>query len=81
MDAISSIGHNGRRDKQFIEHFYIVTVGTVHDEALLQVESTITREEIAAIKACMTNVATLDVPLKVDVEIMQRWGEGIKQED
>ncbi|MBY0201678.1 MULTISPECIES: hypothetical protein [Paenibacillus] len=36
VDAISSIGHNGRRDEQFNEDFYIVTAGTVHDEALLQ---------------------------------------------
>ncbi len=56
------------------------TAGTVHDEALLQVSRSITREEITEIENCMIRAASLDVPLKVDVELMERWGEGIKPE-
>ncbi|PZT54316.1 hypothetical protein [Paenibacillus silvae] len=52
------------------------TAGTVHDEALLQVERKIKREEIAAIKACMTNAAILDVPLKL---MLNLCNEGVKK--
>lgn len=51
-------------------------LGTVHDEALLLVPETITREEIAQIENCMTSVVKISVPLKTDVEIARRWGEG-----
>ncbi|MFT4413235.1 DNA polymerase [Fredinandcohnia humi] len=54
-------------------------IGTVHDEALMLVDSSITLKEIEEIEACMIRSAELDVPLKVDTEIMTRWGEGYKK--
>lgn len=51
-------------------------IGTVHDEALLLVPEAITLEEIVEIEQCMTGAASLDVPLRVDTEIMTRWGQG-----
>ncbi|WP_328793715.1 DNA polymerase [Heliomicrobium undosum] len=53
--------------------------GTVHDEALMLVDTNITERDIQDIEACMTAAASLAVPLKVDTEIMTRWGEGIKK--
>lgn len=53
--------------------------GTVHDEALLLVPETITIQEIQQIEACMINAVKLNVPIKVDTEIMRRWGEGQKK--
>lgn len=53
--------------------------GTVHDEALILVPNTITLEEVREIEACMTRAANLEVPVKVDTELMTRWGEGIKK--
>ncbi|MTV50780.1 DNA polymerase I [Heliobacillus mobilis] len=53
--------------------------GTVHDEALMIVDDTVTECDVKEIEACMITAASLTVPLKVDTEIMQRWGEGVKK--
>lgn len=53
--------------------------GTVHDEALVLVPNTITLEEVREIEACMVRAANLEVPVKVDTELMTRWGEGQKK--
>ncbi|WP_440118193.1 DNA polymerase [Paenibacillus sp. QZ-Y1] len=53
--------------------------GTVHDEALLEVSCAITWEEVKEIENCMMCAASLDILLKVDVELIERWGEGVKQ--
>ncbi|MBC9785901.1 DNA polymerase I, partial [Heliobacterium chlorum] len=53
--------------------------GTVHDEALMMVDNTVTECDVKEIEACMTSAASLNVPLKVDTEIMRRWGEGVKK--
>lgn len=65
-------------------HDYVITkewrvAGTVHDEALLYVPLTITKEEVAEIEQCMTGSATLSIPMKVDVEFSLRWGEGVNK--
>lgn len=54
-------------------------IGTVHDEALMLVDANVTLQEIAELEACMTSTITLEVPLKVDTELMTRWGEGKKK--
>lgn len=64
---------------------YIIPKGwkmlaTVHDEILLEVDESITREEVEEIEYLMTSVVNLDVPLKVDTEIMRRWGEGVPKD-
>ncbi|WP_341479148.1 DNA polymerase [Heliobacterium chlorum] len=53
--------------------------GTVHDEALMLVDDSVTECDVKEIEACMTSAASLAVPLVVDTEIMQRWGEGVKK--
>lgn len=53
--------------------------GTVHDEALVLVPNTITLQEVKEIEACMVKAANLEVPVKVDTELMSRWGEGVKK--
>lgn len=52
-------------------------LATIHDEILLEVPETITLEEIREVEHIMQNTTTLDIPIKVDTEIMRRWGEGI----
>ncbi|MBC9786410.1 DNA polymerase I, partial [Heliobacterium chlorum] len=53
--------------------------GTVHDEALILVDDCVTEQDVQEIERCMTAAASLAVPLKVDTEIMRRWGEGVKK--
>ncbi|WP_341479141.1 DNA polymerase [Heliobacterium chlorum] len=55
--------------------------GTVHDEALMMVDDSVTNGDVKEIEECMTSAASLDVPLVVDTEIMRRWGEGVKKEE
>lgn len=54
-------------------------VGTVHDEALLECPIDITKEQTERIEKAMTESATLEVPLKVDVAFMHEWGNEIKK--
>ncbi|MCW2279252.1 DNA polymerase [Heliophilum fasciatum] len=55
--------------------------GTVHDEALIIVDASISAQEVAELEQCMTSAAQLDVPLKVDTDLMTRWGEGISKKE
>ncbi|SFH22574.1 DNA polymerase-1 [Desulfotomaculum arcticum] len=55
--------------------------GTVHDEALLLVDNTVTLAEVNELEACMIQATKLTVPVKVDTEVMTRWGDGIKKEE
>lgn len=50
-------------------------LGTVHDEALLELPIDVTQEQIAEVEEAMTGSATLEVPLKVDVAFMHEWGK------
>lgn len=52
-------------------------LATIHDEVLLEVPDTITPEEITAIEDIMKTCVKLAVPMKVDTEVMKRWGEGV----
>ncbi|MDC3413939.1 DNA polymerase [Terrihalobacillus insolitus] len=56
-------------------------LATVHDEALLEVPDTITKEQTEEIEAAMTKAASLEVPLKVDVAFMREWGNETKKDD
>lgn len=56
-------------------------LATVHDEALLEVPETITKEQVEEIEFAMTGSATLEVPFKVDVAFMHEWGNEISKED
>jgi len=56
-------------------------VGTVHDEALLELPETITQDQAHEIETAMTSAATLEVPLKVDVAFMREWGAETKMSE
>ena len=52
-------------------------LATIHDEVLLLVPITITREEVAEFEDVMLNSYRFgNVPNKTDIEITTRWGEG-----
>ena len=53
-------------------------LSTIHDEIIMEVPETITQEQVKQIETVMTNAMTFSLPLKVDVEMMHRWGDGIK---
>jgi DNA polymerase I len=52
-------------------------VATVHDEVLIEVPEEITREEVHTLESIMRDCIEVSVPMKVDAEIMYRWGEGM----
>ncbi|MED4841546.1 DNA polymerase [Weizmannia sp. CD-2023] len=53
-------------------------IGTVHDENILEIPATVTKEELCDLYDCMRCAVELRVPLKCDLEIMERWGHGFK---
>lgn len=55
-------------------------LGTVHDEALLEVPENITIDQVHEIETAMIGATTLDVPLKVDVAFMYEWGKEISKQ-
>ncbi|MCY8048427.1 DNA polymerase [Bacillus haynesii] len=52
-------------------------VATVHDEVLIEVPETISRGEIDKLATIMRDCVNVSVPMKVDPEVMYRWGEGM----
>lgn len=52
-------------------------LATIHDEILIEVPDTITLEEILEIEEVMKQTTSLNVPIKVDTEVMKRWGDGL----
>lgn len=55
---------------------------TVHDECLLLVPDTITREDIAEFEDMMINTYKFgNVRNKTDIELMRRWGEGVSVDE
>ncbi|MEH7117240.1 DNA polymerase [Neobacillus vireti] len=52
-------------------------IATIHDECLFMIPETVSPEEIEELENIMKGVVKLAVPLKVDTEVMVRWGEGI----
>lgn len=55
-------------------------IATIHDEILIEVPDTVTLEEINAVEDLLTNTTKLDVPIKVDTEVMRRWGRSVPKE-
>jgi DNA polymerase I len=53
-------------------------LASIHDEVLLYVPRDITIEEVRDIEDIMINTVKLKVPSATDIEIMSRWGEGVK---
>lgn len=56
-------------------------IGTIHDEILFLVDDTITLQEVEELESLMMNCVKLEIPLKVDTELMHRWGEGVKKSE
>ena len=56
-------------------------VATVHDEVLIEVPEEIARDEVHTLESIMRDCIEVSVPMKVDAEIMYRWGEGMDVED
>jgi DNA polymerase I len=56
--------------------------GVIHDEALVMVPDTITREGIAEFEDVMINTYRFgEVSNKTDIELMKRWGKGVSVEE
>ena len=56
-------------------------LATIHDEVLFEIPASATREEIEALAAVQRDAVQLSVPMKVDVEIAQRWGCGMSLDE
>jgi DNA polymerase I len=57
-------------------------LATIHDEVLLLVPETVTREDIAEFERVMIESYRFgNVKNKTDIEIMRRWGEGVSVEE
>jgi DNA polymerase I len=57
-------------------------LATIHDEVLLLVPETVTREDIAEFERVMLESYRFgNVPNKTDIEIMRRWGEGVSVDE
>lgn len=56
-------------------------LATIHDEVLLEVPDTITPEEVTTLEDIMKTCVKLAVPMKVDTEVMKRWGEGVPRKE
>ena len=56
-------------------------LGTIHDEILMEVPDNIEEWQIERIADAMVNCVELSLELKVDIEIMKRWGEGIPRKE
>lgn len=54
----------------------------VHDEALLQVPDTVTKQDVRDFEDVMINSYKFgDIPNKTDLEFYKRWGVGISEEE
>ena len=57
------------------QHLNIKIISQVHDELIFEVPNDIINTATTLIKDKMENVCTLKVPLQVDIELGQNWGE------
>ena len=56
-------------------------LGCVHDEVLLEIPESATKEEIDTLNALQRDAVKLSIPFKCDVEISGRWGCGMPYAD
>lgn len=52
-------------------------LATIHDEVLIEIPATATAEEVQEIADVQKNAFKLSIPVTVDVEVSDRWGEGV----
>lgn len=56
-------------------------LATIHDEVLFEIPASATREELEELAAVQREAVQLSVPMKVDIEIFQRWGCGMNLDE
>lgn len=56
-------------------------IATIHDELMVEVPETITVEQVEQLENIMMNCVKLDIELKVDTEVMARWGAGVGKKE
>lgn len=56
-------------------------LGTIHDEVLIEIPATATKEEVLELAEIQRTCVTLTVPFKVDIEVSARWGCGVSYKD
>jgi len=61
--------------KEFEDHADVAMLLQIHDEIILEVREDLAEEAAEKIKDIMENVLTLSVPLIVDVNVGDNWGE------
>lgn len=60
---------------KIVEDTKIKIINIVHDELVFEVPKNYVETAIVFIKHCMTTVMKLSIPLEVDVEYGERYGE------
>lgn len=53
-------------------------IATVHDELLMEVDETITHDQLTELYRRMAECVELDVPIKCDVDVQRVWSESFK---
>lgn len=56
-------------------------IGTIHDEVLLEIPATATKEEVQEIAEIQKRAVQLSIPMKCDVEVSAVWGQGVSFDD
>lgn len=56
-------------------------IGTIHDEVLLEIPATATKEEVQEIAEIQKRAVKLSIPMKCDVEVSAVWGQGVSFDD
>jgi DNA polymerase-1 len=56
-------------------------IATIHDEILMEVPDTITKEQISELDHIMTSIEWFDFPVKTDTVVMYAWGQEINVKD
>lgn len=52
-------------------------LATIHDEVLIEIPASTTPEELMALAEVQRTAVSLDVPMKVDIEVSAIWGKGV----
>lgn len=77
MNAIHSWCNDKKRNGREFDVWCVV-----HDEVIIQAPDDVTRVEVEEFRQLMLHSYHFgDIPLKTDVEIMRRWGDGIDVDD
>lgn len=56
-------------------------VGTVHDSMVLLVRDSLTSSDFEMLRSTMTGVASLDIPVEVDIAVSMRYGNDVPLEE